>query len=104
MNRINVNEKYRMYSTFSAFEKGLYQNHIYDFLKRLNILKKLNCKCVRAYKEYFLNYFFNIVTLLMCFLWINEKEKNLVEKVMCLCLKLTKGHLCWLVLCQLDTS
>ncbi|EOS23433.1 hypothetical protein C806_02938 [Lachnospiraceae bacterium 3-1] len=37
MNRINVNEKYRMYSTFSAFEKGLYQNHIYDFLKRLNI-------------------------------------------------------------------
>lgn len=33
----NRNEKYSMYSTFSVFEKTLYQNQIYYFLRRLNI-------------------------------------------------------------------
>ncbi len=37
MNKINVNERYSMYSTFSAFEKVLYYSQIYAFLKRLNI-------------------------------------------------------------------
>lgn len=32
-----MNETYSMYSTFSLCEKVLYQNQIYDFLKRLNI-------------------------------------------------------------------
>lgn len=37
MNKIDVNEKYSIYSTFSAFEKVLYYSQIYNFLKRLNI-------------------------------------------------------------------
>lgn len=37
MNKVNMNETYSMYSTFSLCEKVLYQNQIYDFLKRLNI-------------------------------------------------------------------
>ena len=37
MNQSNKDQQYRIYSTFSDFNKTLYYREIYNFLKRLNI-------------------------------------------------------------------
>jgi hypothetical protein len=42
--------------------------------------------------------------ILMCNLGDVQENKGCGSTVMCLCVKLTRGQVCWIVLCQLDRA